>query len=292
MLLKIHWGNFRVDENYLPYTKANAPAEKIFYQLLSVSVEENPEGRIKKDGHCLRPAVGGRSGRSDTVGPPRRAGTAEHLHPSRSSLRAQAHRHPVVARKDPNVDLACAQGLFGRVPCPAMHVDTGKKFPRCTCFATVTPRSGNSISWSSRVLRSTPSIRPMPPAARSAARKTEGLKLALAKHGFDGLVAGIRRDEEATRAKERVFSERRRRPVGCTTSRRSSGTTSTLRRRRARICVCIRSCIGPRRATSGPIPSAKASPSSPYLARDGKRYRSLGDADITFPVELERQHHR
>ena len=48
----------------------------------------------------------------------------------------------------------------------------------------------------------------LPPAARSAARKTEGLKLALAKHGFDGLIAGIRRDEEATRAKERVFSPR------------------------------------------------------------------------------------
>ena len=43
-------------------------------------------------------------------------------------------------------------------------------------------------------------------AARSATRKTEGLKLALNKYGFDGLIAGIRRDEEATRAKERVFS--------------------------------------------------------------------------------------
>src|SRR6202035_1850121 len=31
----------------------------------------------------------------------------------------------------------------------------------------------------------------LPPAARSAARKTEGLKLALAKYGFDGLIAGI-----------------------------------------------------------------------------------------------------
>ena len=48
----------------------------------------------------------------------------------------------------------------------------------------------------------------LPPAARSAARKTEGLKLARAKHGFDGLITGIRRDEEPTRAKERVFSPR------------------------------------------------------------------------------------
>jgi len=32
--------------------------------------------------------------------------------------------------------------------------------------------------------------------------------MALTKYGFDGLIAGIRRDEEATRAKERVFSPR------------------------------------------------------------------------------------
>ena len=43
---------------------------------------------------------------------------------------------------------------------------------------------------------------------RSAARKTRGLKLAIEKHGFDGLIAGIRRDEEATRAKERFFTPR------------------------------------------------------------------------------------
>jgi len=63
----------------------------------------------------------------------------------------------------------------------------------------------------------------LPPAARSAARKTEGLKLALAKHGFDGLFAGIRRDEEATRAKERVFSPRGLEGIGtCAINRRNS----------------------------------------------------------------------
>src|SRR6516165_4899836 len=43
----------------------------------------------------------------------------------------------------------------------------------------------------------------------------------------------------------------------CATSRRSSGTTSTPRRRRARICAFIRSCIGLRQ-TSGPIRGARA----------------------------------
>src|SRR3546814_20020250 len=48
----------------------------------------------------------------------------------------------------------------------------------------------------------------LPPAARSAARKTEGLRQAIAKHELKAVIAGIRRDEQATRAKERVFSPR------------------------------------------------------------------------------------
>ena len=53
----------------------------------------------------------------------------------------------------------------------------------------------------------------LPPAARSASRKTLGLKAAVEKHGFNGLILGIRRDEEAIRAKER-FPARRRLVLG------------------------------------------------------------------------------
>ena len=38
--------------------------------------------------------------------------------------------------------------------------------------------------------------------------KTEGLKQALDKYGFDAAFGGARRDEEKSRAKERVFSFR------------------------------------------------------------------------------------
>jgi sulfate adenylyltransferase subunit 2 len=111
--------------------------------------------------------------------------------------------------KDSNVMIWLARkAFFGRVPFPAMHVDTGKKFAEMYAF-----RDHYSKEWDLdlRVEPCPPidAVDPtLPPAARSAARKTEGLKLALAKHGFDGLIAGIRRDEEATRAKERVFSPR------------------------------------------------------------------------------------
>jgi len=111
--------------------------------------------------------------------------------------------------KDSNVMIWLARKAFlGRVPFPALHVDTGKKFPEMYAFRD---RYGKEWELDLRVEPCPPieTIDPtLPPAARSAARKTEGLKLALAKFGFDGLIAGIRRDEEATRAKERVFSPR------------------------------------------------------------------------------------
>ncbi len=111
--------------------------------------------------------------------------------------------------KDSNVMIWLARkAFFGRVPFPALHVDTGKKFPEMYAFRD---RYGKEWELDLRVEPCPPleTIDPtLPPAARSAARKTDGLKLALAKYGFDGLIAGIRRDEEATRAKERVFSPR------------------------------------------------------------------------------------
>ena len=100
------------------------------------------------------------------------------------------------------------KAFFGRVPFPAMHVDTGKKFPEMLRL----PHRYSKESNLELIVENCPPNRrvdpTLPPAARSATRKTEGLKLALAKHGFDGLSAGIRRDEEATRAKEHVFSPR------------------------------------------------------------------------------------
>ena len=42
--------------------------------------------------------------------------------------------------------------------------------------------------------------------------KTEGLKQALDKYGFDAAFGGARRDEEKSRAKERIFSFRYRQP--------------------------------------------------------------------------------
>ena len=111
--------------------------------------------------------------------------------------------------KDSNVVLwLTRKAFFGHVPLPVLHVDTGKKFKEMYDF-----RDRYSKEWGLKLLvEPCPPIDQMdpslPPAARSAARKTAGLKAVLAAEGFSGVFAGIRRDEQATRAKERVFSFR------------------------------------------------------------------------------------
>ncbi len=79
--------------------------------------------------------------------------------------------------KDSNVMIWLARkAFFGRVPFPAMHVDTGKKFPEMYAFRD---RYAKEWDLDMRVEPCPPidAVDPtLPPAARSAARKTEGLK--------------------------------------------------------------------------------------------------------------------
>ena len=88
----------------------------------------------------------------------------------------------------------------------------------------------------------------LPPAARSAAPQDARSQNVIAKHLQSGIIAGIRRDEQAMRAKERVFSAARRSTAHGTsaTSRPNSGTITRPTCRPARMCASTRCCTGPR----------------------------------------------
>src|SRR5688572_20724046 len=111
--------------------------------------------------------------------------------------------------KDSNTMVWLAKkAFFGHVPFPVLHVDTGRKFPEMYAF-----RERYAREWKlNLIVRPCPPVeavdQTLPPAARSAARKTLGLKNVLKEFEFQGVIAGIRRDEESIRAKERVFSPR------------------------------------------------------------------------------------
>src|SRR5262249_28650871 len=102
--------------------------------------------------------------------------------------------------KDSNVMVWLARkAFFRRVPFPVMPCDTGRK-----SRAMYASRDRYAAEWGLNLLREecppVDAVDPsLPPAARSAARKTLGLRDAITKHGFTGIIAGIRRDEESVR---------------------------------------------------------------------------------------------
>ena len=191
--------------------------------------------------------------------------------------------------KDSNVMLWLARkAFFGHVPFPAMHIDTEKKFPEMYEF-----RDRYVKEWNLNFISDTcPPVEEMdetlPPAARSAARKTAGLKSLLEKHGFEGVIAGIRRDEEGTRAKERYFSPRGARGTWDTKEQppefwgQFNTTFPPGTHLRIHPLLHWTEIDIWRYTLRENIPTVPL-----YFSRDGKRYRSLGDADITFPIDSD-----
>ena len=188
--------------------------------------------------------------------------------------------------KDSNVMIWLARkAFFGRVPFPVMHVDTGKKFPEMYAF-----RERYAEEWKlDLVIEHCPPVEAvdptLPPAARSAARKTEGLRLALAKHRFDGLIAGIRRDEEPTRAKERVFSPRGAEGLWDVRDQPPEFWNHFNAAPPSGAHLRVHPILHWTEADIWAYTRRERIPIIPlYLSHNGKRYRSLGDADITYPV--------
>lgn len=115
--------------------------------------------------------------------------------------------------KDSSVMIRLAQKAFypGRFPFPLMHVDTGYKFPEMYEFRD---KYVKEIGARLIVERNEEQIaKGAHPAKLGNDRccqylKTGALLTALKKHGFDAAFGGARRDEEKSRAKERVFSMR------------------------------------------------------------------------------------
>lgn len=99
----------------------------------------------------------------------------------------------------------------GRLPFPLLHVDTGWKFREMIAFRDETARRlGLDLIVHTNEEGAKAGINPITSGSQlhTDVMKTQGLKQALDKYGFDAAFGGARRDEEKSRAKERVFSLR------------------------------------------------------------------------------------
>ena len=193
--------------------------------------------------------------------------------------------------KDSNVLIWLAKKAFcGKIPFPLLHIDTTYEFPEMLQFRTWAVKEYDldliiKINEEARYGRGV-GYETHDPVTVTHELKTVALQQALAEYKWDALITGIRRDEDATRAKERYFSPRSARYEWDYKDQPpefwGQFTTDILPGEHVRVQPLLdwteldiwryiqRENI--------PIPQM-------YFARDGKRFRSLGCMPITHPVE-------
>jgi sulfate adenylyltransferase subunit 2 len=115
--------------------------------------------------------------------------------------------------KDSAVMLHLARKAFfpGKLPFPVMHIDTRWKFQEMYSFREkMVNEYGLDLITHINPDGVAQNMNPFTygSAKHTDVMKTEGLKQALDKYGFDAAFGGARRDEEKSRAKERVYSFR------------------------------------------------------------------------------------
>ncbi len=95
------------------------------------------------------------------------------------------------------------------IPVPLLHVDTTWKFKEMIKFRDKISKKYNLKIYIEKNQNAiSKNINPFQHKNYTDIMKTETLKTALSKHGFDFIYGGARRDEEASRSKERVLSVR------------------------------------------------------------------------------------
>ena len=139
---------------------------------------------------------------------------AEALHIYRET--AAAFRNPVLLYsigKDSSVLLHLAVKAFAPAPLPfpIMHIDTGWKFREMIAFRD---RRAAELGLDLRIAQNREAIEqgvtPFTHGTHEYTRlmKTVALREGIDRYGFDAAIGGARRDEERSRAKERIFSLR------------------------------------------------------------------------------------
>ena len=183
----------------------------------------------------------------------------------------------------------CQKAFLGDLPFPVLHIDTSYKFPEMYRF-----RDEYARKWELELLvaRNEEALQ----AGRGPAMgekldccnelKTQALKLAIKRYGFKALLLGIRRDEHGIRAKERYFSPRdenfqwdyQNQPPELWDQYKSSSDDQTHLRVHPLLHWTEVDIWNYIKEEKIPITDL-------YLARNGKRFRSIGCVPCCAPVD-------
>ncbi len=181
------------------------------------------------------------------------------------------------------------KAFFGKIPFPVVHIDTTHKFKDIYAF-----REKYAREWGLDlvVARNEEALsRNIGPGCKDKLTcctelKTNALKNAIDRHGFRALYLAIRRDEHGIRAKERVFSPRdedfewdyKNQPPELWDQYKSRAATEEH--------IRVHPLLGWREIDIWEYIQRENIPMvSLYLAKDGKRFRSIGCECCCMPVE-------
>ena len=177
--------------------------------------------------------------------------------------------------KDSSVMLHLALKAFypEKPPFPFLHIDTTWKFHEMIEFRDrIAKENGIDMLVYTNEEGVKAGINPFDNgSAYTDIMKTQALKQALTKYGFTAAFGGGRRDEEKSRAKERIFSFRNAAQAwDRRTSARKCGNSTTPRSRKVKACEFSQSPTGQRK-TSGSTFSVKTSKSCHYILQKKDR---------------------
>lgn len=180
------------------------------------------------------------------------------------------------------------KAFYGRVPFPLVLLDTGMEMDEVYAFRDQLVKDWD-LPVHNEPCPPEDTIDPtLPPNTRAAMRKTEGLRALLEREQYKGVIVGIRRDEQSMRAKERVFSPRsldgswdfKDQPAELWDQYKTDIPQGCHMR--------IHPILHWNEIDIWRYTKQENIPCVPlYFAKDGQRYRSLGEKNLTFPVPSE-----
>ena len=194
--------------------------------------------------------------------------------------------------KDSTVLLWLARkAFFGKVPFQCIHIDTTFKFPEMYEYRTRFAKEWNLnlyVGTNTDAINRGINYKNNDPVTVCHELKTVGLQQAIAKEKWNGLIVGIRRDEDGTRAKEKFFSPRnvdfewdyKDQPPELWNQFQSDYDKDTHVRIQPLLEWSEVDVWNYIKREDIPVVSL-------YYAKNGKRYRTLGCMPITKPIESE-----
>ena len=179
----------------------------------------------------------------------------------------------------------CRQAFVGDIPFPVIHIDTGYKFPEMYKL-----RDSLAKEWGFNLIIASNKeklgkVKPEKNKFECCSKlKTEALKMCIKRYKFDALILAIRRDEHGIRAKERVYSPRE---DGFTWNyKHQSIEMWNLYNKSSKGHTRIHPTLAWKEVDVWEYVRKYNLPINPmYFSTNGQRYRSLGCAPCTSPIE-------